>query len=106
MRSMPDNILRHARYLETPGFAPAYPGARSRAANKKRTLASWDVMKSRVHRLGTLRLLDTNLCPMEMFHKEHDIVRLSARTALRCVMSQMARELRLGRPNAGTGNRT
>jgi len=43
---------------------------------------------------------------MEMFHKEHDIVRLSARTVLRCVMSLMARELRLGDPNAGTGNRT
>ena len=105
---MPDNVLRHARYRDPPGFAPAYPGARSRAANKKRTLASWDVMKSRVHRLGTLRLLDTCLCPMEMLHRrEHDIVRLSARTVLRCVMSLMARELRLlGDPNAGTGNRT
>ena len=63
-------------------------------------------MKSRVHRLGTLRLLDTCLCPMEMLHREHDIVRLSARTVLRCVMSLMARELRLGDPNVGTGNRT
>ena len=43
---------------------------------------------------------------MEMFHKENNIVRLSARTVLRCVMSLMARELRLGDPNAGTGNRT
>jgi len=43
---------------------------------------------------------------MEMFPKEHNVVRLSARTTLRCVMSQIARELRLGGSNAGTESTT